>query len=59
MVNSQFKHLFSPYKLRNLELRNRVVSTPHTTSLVEDGMPGDRYTAYVGEKARGGCGLSI
>ena len=59
MVNPQFKHLFSPYKLRNLELRNRVVSTPHTTSLVEDGMPGDRYTAYVGEKAKGGCGLII
>ena len=59
MVASQFQHLFSPYRLRNLDLRNRVVSTPHTAKLVDDGMPGDRYTAYVAEKAKGGCGLII
>ncbi|MFQ5934421.1 MAG: FAD-dependent oxidoreductase, partial [Dehalococcoidia bacterium] len=59
MVTSQFRYLFSQYQLRNLTLRNRVVSTAHTTSLVEDGMPGDRYVAYVAEKAKGGCGLII
>ncbi|MFQ5872403.1 MAG: FAD-dependent oxidoreductase [Dehalococcoidia bacterium] len=59
MVTSQFKYLFSPFQLRNLTLRNRIVSTAHTTSLPEDGMPGDRYTAYNAEKAKGGCGLII
>ena len=50
MAASQFQYLFSRYRLRNLVLRNRVVSTPHTARLVDDGMPGDRYTAYVARK---------
>ncbi len=59
MVTSQFTHLFSPFKLRHVTLKNRVVSTPHATSLAEGGMPKMRYTAYVAEKAKGGCGLIL
>ncbi|MEE9198453.1 MAG: N-methylproline demethylase, partial [Dehalococcoidia bacterium] len=57
MVTSQFKHLFSPFQLRNLTLPNRIVSTAHATALADNGKPGPRLNAYHAEKARGGCGL--
>ena len=39
--------------LKNLQLRNRVVSTSHEPSYTEDGMPKDRYRLYHVEKAKG------
>ncbi|MEE9199055.1 MAG: N-methylproline demethylase, partial [Dehalococcoidia bacterium] len=59
MVTSQFKHLFSPFQLKNLTLPNRIVSTAHATVLADDGRPGPRFIAYQAEKAKGGCGLII
>ena len=46
--------LLEPFQLRNLTLRNRVVSTSHEPAYAEDGMPKDRYRLYHVEKARGG-----
>lgn len=51
--------LLEPFRLRHLELRNRVLSTSHEPAYSEDGMPGDRYTAYHVEKARGGVALTM
>lgn len=56
---SHFKHLFSPLCLRDTEIRNRILSTGHQTYLAEDGIPGDRMTAYHEARARGGAGLII
>ena len=39
-----------------MTLRNRVVSTSHQTSLVQDHLPTDDLLAYHGARARGGVG---
>jgi len=54
-----FDPLLEPYKLKDLTLRNRVVSTSHEPAYTEDGMPKDRYRLYHLEKARGGVGLTM
>ena len=51
--------LLDPFRLRELTLRNRVVSTSHEPAYAEDGMPKDRYRLYHREKALGGVGLTM
>jgi 2,4-dienoyl-CoA reductase-like NADH-dependent reductase (Old Yellow Enzyme family)/thioredoxin reductase len=51
--------LLESFTLKNLRLRNRVVSTSHEPSYTEDGMPKDRYRLYHVEKAKGGIGLTM
>lgn len=51
--------LFAPFTLKNLTLRNRIVSTSHEPAYGDDGLPKDRYRAYHREKARGGVGLTM
>src|SRR5262245_49157417 len=51
--------LFSPFTIKKLTLRNRIVSTSHEPAYSEDGLPKDRYRAYHREKARGGVALTM
>ena len=51
--------LLEPFRIRQLALRNRVVSTSHEPAFGEDGLPKDRYRRYHVEKARGGAGLTM
>jgi len=51
--------LLRPFRLRGLELRNRIVSTSHASMLDDGGMPGERYQAYHEEKAKGGIGMTM
>ncbi|MFO1075790.1 MAG: NADH:flavin oxidoreductase [Geminicoccaceae bacterium] len=51
--------LLQPLQLRHLTLRNRVMSTAHAPSYVEDGLPGLRYQLYHEEKAKGGLALTM
>jgi 2,4-dienoyl-CoA reductase-like NADH-dependent reductase (Old Yellow Enzyme family)/thioredoxin reductase len=51
--------LLSPFSIKHLTLRNRVVSTSHEPAYAEQGMPLERYQAYHEEKARGGIGLTM
>lgn len=51
--------LLTPYSLKGLTLRNRIVSTSHEPAYSEDGLPKDRYRAYHVEKARGGVALTM
>ena len=51
--------LFAPFTIKNVVLRNRIVSTSHEPAYGEDGLPKDRYRAYHREKARGGVGLTM
>ena len=57
-----FKKLFSPIKLRELELKNRVVMSAmgtHESSESEDGKGvTDKLIAYHVARAKGGCGLN-
>lgn len=49
--------LLEPFAIRDLVLRNRIVSTSHEPAYAQDSMPTDRYRAYHVERARGGAGL--
>jgi 2,4-dienoyl-CoA reductase-like NADH-dependent reductase (Old Yellow Enzyme family)/thioredoxin reductase len=51
--------LMQPFTLRHLTLKNRVMSTSHAISYVEDGMPKERYQLYHEEKAKGGLALTM
>ena len=51
--------LLTPFRLKHLTLRNRVMSTSHEPYYSEDGMPKDRYRLYHVEKARGGMALTM
>ena len=51
--------LLRPWKLKHLLLRNRILSTSHAPSYVEDGLPQRRYRLYHAEKAKGGLALTM
>ncbi len=51
--------LLQPFRLKNLVLRNRIMSTSHEPAYAEDGMPKTRYRLYHLEKARGGMALTM
>jgi len=53
-----FTHLFEPYTLRGVTLRNRLISAPCERNYANtDGSVTQRYIDYVEERARGGVGL--
>lgn len=51
--------LLRPFRLKNLELRNRVISTSHASMLDDGGMPLERYQRYHEEKVRGGLAMTM
>ncbi|HID11891.1 MAG TPA: FAD-dependent oxidoreductase [Candidatus Latescibacteria bacterium] len=56
----RFSLLFSPFRIRALSLRNRIVMAPMGTWYAdEEGFVTDRLVAYYRERARGGVGLVI
>ena len=52
-----FEHLLAPLQIGPIEIRNRIVSTSHQTSLVADSLPTDDLVAYHQARAAGGAGL--
>ncbi len=52
-------HLFSPIRIRGLEIKNRILSTGHDTTLITGGVPNDALIAYHEARAKGGAGLII
>lgn len=55
----QYHYLFTPIRIGQTIIPNRIVFAAHLTNLSEDNLPGPRLTAYYAERARGGCGLII
>lgn len=51
--------LFTPLKVGNITVQNRIVFSAHLTNFAEDFMPTDRHACYYRERARGGAGLII
>ncbi|TNF86349.1 MAG: NADH:flavin oxidoreductase/NADH oxidase [Gammaproteobacteria bacterium] len=49
--------LLTPLRIRELELRNRIVISPMCTYSAEDGMMNDWHLAHLGQFAIGGAGL--
>ena len=51
--------LLQPYRLKNLILKNRVMTTAHEPAYAEDGLPKGPYRAYHVARARGGIALTM
>ena len=49
--------MFQPYRLRGLDLPNRVVVSSMDMYRATDGVPGDFHLAHLGGRALGGAGL--
>ncbi|MER6261457.1 bifunctional salicylyl-CoA 5-hydroxylase/oxidoreductase [Streptomyces sp900105245] len=49
--------MFTPFRLRGLSLRNRVVVSPMDMYSATDGVPGDFHLVHLGARALGGAGL--
>jgi anthraniloyl-CoA monooxygenase len=49
--------MFLPFRLRDMQLVNRVVVSPMAQYRAVDGMPGDWHLVHYGARATGGAGL--
>ncbi|MEV7672905.1 bifunctional salicylyl-CoA 5-hydroxylase/oxidoreductase [Streptomyces sp. NPDC088752] len=49
--------MFTPFRLRGLTLRNRIVVSPMDLYVAQDGVPGDFHLVHLGSRALGGAGL--
>ena len=49
--------MFTPFSLRGLTLKNRVVVSPMAQYSAVDGVPGDHHLVHLGARAMGGAGL--
>ncbi len=51
--------MFTPYKLRSVVLKNRVVVSPMAQYSCIDGMPGEHHLVHLGARAMGGAGMVV
>ena len=56
-VNEPAPPMFAPFRLRALELANRVVVSPMAMYSAEGGTPNDFHLVHYGTRAQGGAGL--
>ena len=49
--------MFTPFKLRDMQLKNRIVLSPTLLYSAVDGMPGATHQVHYGSRAMGGAGL--
>jgi anthraniloyl-CoA monooxygenase len=49
--------MFTPFRLRDMVVQNRVVVSPMCQYSAEDGMPNDWHLVHLGSRAIGGAGL--
>ncbi len=55
----QYQYLFTPIRIGQTVIPNRIVFAAHLTNLSEDNLPGPRLLSYYTERAKGGSGLII
>ena len=51
--------MFTPFRLRELHLKNRIVVSPMAQYRAVDGTPTDWHLVHYAERAKGGAGLVI
>ena len=56
---SILSHLYQPFKLRDLTLKNRLVVSPMCQYSAKDGVPNDWHFVHLGSRAVGGAALVI
>lgn len=49
--------MFAPYRLRDMDLQNRIVVSPMAQYMAVEGAPTDWHLVHYGERAKGGAGL--
>jgi anthraniloyl-CoA monooxygenase len=49
--------MFAPFRLREMELQNRIVVSPMAMYSAADGTPNDFHLVHLGARAQGGAGL--
>jgi len=49
--------MFAPFRLREMEVQNRIVVSPMAMYSAVDGTPGDFHLVHLGSRAHGGAGL--
>ena len=57
MYKQQYPNLFKPIKIKNLTVKNRIMSAPNMLFRTIDGCPDEYYLKYLEHKARGGAGI--
>ena len=58
-VSEPVPPMFTPFRLRGIELRNRVVMSPMAMYSAVDGVPDDFHLVHYGARALGGAGLIV
>jgi 2,4-dienoyl-CoA reductase-like NADH-dependent reductase (Old Yellow Enzyme family) len=58
-MSDRYNALLSPFRLKHLELRNRVMMTAHVTNMAPLHEPTDQHVAYYRDRAGGGIGLIV
>ncbi|STZ07132.1 NADPH dehydrogenase [Moraxella caprae] len=56
---AKIRNLFTPFSLKNLELKNRIVMPPMCQYSATDGVPNDWHLVHYTSRAIGGVGLII
>ncbi|MFJ9708867.1 bifunctional salicylyl-CoA 5-hydroxylase/oxidoreductase [Streptomyces sp. NPDC101234] len=56
-VGTKAPAMFQPFRIGQLELKNRVIVSPMDMYSAVDGVPGDFHLVHLGSKAMGGAGL--
>jgi 2,4-dienoyl-CoA reductase-like NADH-dependent reductase (Old Yellow Enzyme family) len=51
--------LFSPLTIKNITLKNRIVTSPMCQYSATDGFAGDWHLVHLGTRATGGVGMVI
>jgi anthraniloyl-CoA monooxygenase len=51
--------MFTPYRVRSVTLKNRVVVSPMAQYSCVDGLPGEHHLVHLGARALGGAGLVV
>jgi anthraniloyl-CoA monooxygenase len=51
--------MFTPFRLRSVTLKNRVVVSPMAQYSAVDGVPGDYHLVHLGARAMGGAGMVV
>ncbi|WP_085506129.1 oxidoreductase [Thalassobacillus devorans] len=55
----KYPHLYSSLDIGKLTIKNRIMTSGHQTTLVDEHLPTDDFVAYHTERAKGGVGLIV
>ena len=59
MTSPNADALFRPFRIKSLELKNRIVMAPMTRSFSPDGVPGENVADYYRRRAAAQVGLIL